>query len=129
MKAVIGLCFGDEGKGRVVDFLDHSLTIRFSGGQQAGHGVIRNGEKHTFSNFGSSTLKGIPTYWSKFCTVDPVGMIRELNELMKINVNPLIYIDGDSPITTPYDKFYNTNSKFKIITPGHAFNLQSIFPR
>ena len=68
--AVIGLGFGDEGKGSVVSYLtkacDSTIVARFSGGHQVGHTVCTNNTRHVFSNFGSGTLNGTPTYWSKF---------------------------------------------------------------
>ena len=107
-QAVIGLGFGDEGKGKVVSYLCSlsikPLVIRFSGGHQAGHQVvITDAFNHVFSNFGSGTLQGIDTYWSKFCTVEPVGLLNELTILIKKGVRPKLYIDGKCPITTPYD--------------------------
>jgi len=115
-KAVIGLAFGDEGKGMTVDYLvfkseNKPLVVRFSGGQQAGHNVVVGDKSHIFSNFGSGTLRGSPTYWSKFCTIDPVGLLKEMDILKEKGVDPIIYIDGDSPVTTPYDKFHNKNNK------------------
>lgn len=107
-KVVIGLGFGDEGKGRVVDSLCHpyqkQLVVRFSGGQQAGHTVQSNGFKHTFSNFGSGTLQKVPTYWSRHCSFDPVGFVNELGILVKNGHSPVIYIDNRCPVTTPYEK-------------------------
>lgn len=111
-KAVVGLGFGDEGKGRVVDWLcshNHdSLVIRYSGGQQAGHTVEFNGTRHVFSNFGSGTLRERPTYWSAFCSVDPQGICNEYDLLLSKNImNPSLWIDLKAPITTPYDKWHN----------------------
>ncbi len=106
-KVVIGAGFGDEGKGLVTDWLCRScatpLVIRFSGGQQAGHTVCANGLRHVFSNFGSGTLQGTPSYFSPFCTVEPVGLINELNILLDKDVQPLLFIDARCPVTTPYD--------------------------
>lgn len=107
-KAVIGACFGDEGKGRVVDQLcansPNALVIRFSGGHQAAHQVVlENGKRHIFSNFGSGTLRGNDTYWSRYCTVEPVGLLNELDILISRGFSPRIYIDSNCPITTPYD--------------------------
>lgn len=112
VKAVIGLGFGDEGKGIATDYLcsnssGNTLVVRFSGGHQAGHTVNCNGVRHVFSNFGSGTIRGIPTYWSKFCTIDPVGIIREMEILKQQNISPTLFIDQDCPIVTPYDKFKN----------------------
>jgi adenylosuccinate synthase len=114
-KAVIGLGFGDEGKGITTDYLcsntQNSVVIRYSGGQQAGHTVVVNGIKHVFSNFGSGTLRGVPTYWSKFCTIDPFGIVNELNILLKKGISPLLYIDERCPVTTPFDIYYNQQTE------------------
>lgn len=110
-KVVMGLGFGDEGKGQFTDFLcslsPHATVVRFNGGHQAGHTVEYNGIRHVFSNFGSGTLRGNPTYWSKECTVDPVGLLNELRVLNRYGINPTLYIDADCPITTPADIMYN----------------------
>jgi adenylosuccinate synthase len=110
--AVVGCCFGDEGKGMVVISLTalskNPLVIRYSGGQQAAHHVMLENEKdHVFANFGSGTLQGAPTYWSKYCTVDPIGILNELDILKSKGVNPTLYIDAKCPITTPFEKMFN----------------------
>ena len=112
--AVIGLGFGDEGKGLTTNLLvaisfnyRNPIVIRYSGGQQAGHTVKINEKSHVFSNFGSGTLLGAPTYWSKYCTFDPISVINELSYLRKLNVSPLIYVDNMAPITTPFDSYKN----------------------
>jgi len=109
--AVFGSGFGDEGKGKVVSYLcslnKKSLVVRFSGGQQAGHHVmLENGSEHVFSNFGSGGLQSIPTYWTKYCTFDPVGVLNEL-DILKTKVNPILYVDKKCPLTTTYEKAYN----------------------
>ena len=114
--AVIGAGFGDEGKGKVVSHLcsesPNPLVIRFCGGHQAGHRVIFNGIDHIFSNFGSGTLQNIPTYWPKYCTFDPVGFHNEHLILQEKGINPLIYLDGRCPVTTPYDKVVNLSKEY-----------------
>lgn len=119
--AIIGLGFGDEGKGLATDYLcsllqDRStiinpLVVRFSGGHQAGHTVYHNGMPHIFSNFGSGTLRCVPTYWSKFCTIEPIGFLKEYNTLKSKGVTPKIYIDERCPITTPYDIIANNKDR------------------
>ena len=111
-QAVIGAAFGDEGKGKVVSYLcsksENPLVIRYCGGQQAGHHVIlRNGLDHVCSNFGSGALQGFDTYWSKYCTVDPIAVLNELDILKEKGVDPTLYIDPQCPITTPYESSYN----------------------
>jgi adenylosuccinate synthase len=111
IKAVIGGLFGDEGKGLVVDYLcsksSNPLVIRFSGGHQVSHTVVNGDIRHVFSNFGSGTLRNIPTYWSKYCTIEPIGLMKELSILKSLGIEPKLYIDENCPITTPYDIYYN----------------------
>lgn len=110
-KIVIGLGFGDEGKGLFTDYLcsqsPNSLIIRFSGGHQAGHTVVTDNVSHVFSNFGSGTLRGAPTYWSKYCTIEPIGLLKELKILQEKGIDPLLYIDERCAITTPLDMIFN----------------------
>lgn len=117
---VVDLQYGDSGKGLVADYLALSrpskegLVIRYNGGHQAGHTVYRDdGKKHVFSNYGSGTFREYATYWSKYCTVNPVTLFNE--SMLLTQYNPKLYIDGLCPVTTPYDVIYNQaleNSRF-----------------
>jgi len=108
--AVIGLGFGDEGKGLVTNYLclqnPNSLNVRYSGGQQAGHTVVKDDIRHVFSTFGSGSLNSIPTHLYKTCTFDPEGALAELKILNAKGCNPVLSIDPDCPITTPYEKLH-----------------------
>ena len=119
-KAVIGLGFGDEGKGMMVNYLCSHVTnpivVRYSGGQQAAHTVWADNHQHVFSNFGAGSLQGVPTYWSKYCTVDPSGALNELELLLDV-CNPSLYIDPKAPVTTPYEKHFAQNDE-KTIANG-----------
>lgn len=114
---VLGSFFGDEGKGQTVHNLckthprEETIVIRFSGGHQVGH-TVRHGElEHTFSNYGSGTLLGIPTYWSKYCTVDPITTMEELADLNKMGVNPEIIYHPLCEVVTPFDVISQWNNK------------------
>lgn len=120
--AVIGLGFGDEGKGAftssLVSSLEDPIVIRFSGGQQAGHTVVNEKGSHVFANFGSGTLQGIPTYWSRFCSFDPAGVMNEYDLLVKKGYKPTLFVDKNAPMTTPYDKYWNQKTDDKNGTCG-----------
>lgn len=112
LSIIEGVGFGDEGKGAFVNYLctktDNPLVVRFNGGQQVGHTVVLNEKRHIFSNFGSGTLRGIPTYWSEYCTVDPIGVQREGHQLNEfLGIKPKIYYNANAMITTPFDKYQN----------------------
>ncbi len=115
---VVGLGFGDEGKGGFTDYLcekkpTDTLVVRFNGGHQAGHTVwTKNGENHVFSNFGAGTLQGVPTYWSQHCTVFASALLKELKHITQINPlayknKPILYLDNLCPLTTHYDLLAN----------------------
>lgn len=83
---VIGLGFGDEGKGATVDYLtatgNYDIVVRFNGGQQAGHNVVTpEGLHHTFTQIGSGFFNGVPSHTSGFCTFDPIAFHAEANAL------------------------------------------------
>jgi adenylosuccinate synthase len=109
---VLGLLFGDEGKGVVTDYLcsqdpENTVVVRFSGGQQATHTVYKDNIVHRFSQFGSGTLRGCPTYWSKYCTFDPAAFFVEYNLLRANGIKPVIRFHPDCPVTVPLDVFAN----------------------
>jgi len=106
---VIGLGYGDEGKGRVVDHLStsDSTVIRFNGGHQAGHTVHGEKHKHVFSSIGSGALKEADTYISRFCTFYPPGFMNELHALQTAGYDPAVYVDSEAMVTIPYDIEFN----------------------
>jgi len=111
VSVVVGLGYGDEGKGSFVNYLasrnKNSLVVRFNGGHQVGHTVVIGDNRHVFSNFGSGTFQGVPTYWSEYCTLSPVGILREGNALREMGVNPKLYINANAMVTTPFDILKN----------------------
>lgn len=111
-KIILGLGYGDEGKGKTTAWLaeqsEAPLVIRFSAGHQAGHTVVNDrGQRHVFSNFGAGTFSGAPTYWSAYCTFNPVAYHNELRALEGLGIEPQAFIDALAMVTTPYDIFFN----------------------
>lgn len=113
MKAniVLGLGYGDEGKGITTDFLcsqnPNSIVIRFSGGQQAGHTVKIGDMKHIFSNFGAGSLRGVPTYFTEHTTAYPTTIYREWKKLQRVGLHPSLVLHPLTRITTPFDVYAN----------------------
>ncbi|GAA1748878.1 adenylosuccinate synthetase [Luedemannella helvata] len=113
--AVVDLGFGDAGKGTVVDWLCATrpvpAVIRFNGGAQAGHNVVTaDGRSHTFAQFGSGTLRGVPTFLSRFMVFDPLALTAEAEHLTALGVpDPyaLLTVDRDALVATPYHQAVN----------------------
>ena len=119
---VLGLGYGDECKGATVNSLgknkpSDTVVIRFNGGHQVGH-TVREGEiLHAFSNFGSGTLQGIPTYWTEYCTVNPAAVIKEGQVLIDQGIHPCVFYNANAMVTTPFDIIQNVNNDLK---KGHG---------
>ena len=125
---VIGLGFGDEGKGAVVDALAADparepvgTVVRFNGGAQAAHNVVLpDGRHHTFAQFGSATLRGASTHLSRFMLVEPFALAAEGEALAALGVPaPLrrLTIDRRALLTTPWHAAAN---RAKEIARGDA---------
>lgn len=107
MQAVVGLSFGDEGKGSTVDWLvrrhNAGLVVRFNGGAQAGHNVVLpDGKHHCFSQFGSGTFAGANTLLSRFMLVNPQSFLREDAHLRELGYMPIVMVDERAIVTTPF---------------------------
>ena len=122
---VLGTFFGDEGKGQCVNNLctDDTIVIRFSGANQVGHNVRHDGVDHCFRNFGSGTLKGIPTYWSEYCVCDLHTLFLELVELQQLGIAPKIIFSPFCELVTPFDviKQWNNSANRYHGTVGTGF--------
>lgn len=117
---VVGLGFGDEGKGTTVDALtkkyNAELVVRYNGGAQAAHNVITdNGIHHTFAQFGSGTFHGAKTLLSKYVYINPYSMLIEARSLRDKGINnPLskVFIDENCLVTTIYHIYANRLKEF-----------------
>jgi adenylosuccinate synthase len=108
--AVVDLGYGDAGKGTVVDALcsraKPRAVLRFNGGAQAAHNVVtEDGRQHTFAQFGSGTLRGVPTHLTRFMVVDPLALAAEASSLG--NPFELLTVDGDAFLATPWHRAAN----------------------
>ena len=73
-KAVIGLQWGDEGKGKIVDYLsqEYDLVARYQGGNNAGHTVIVEDVTYKLNLIPSGVIRG------KFCFLGQ-GIVLDLS--------------------------------------------------
>lgn len=91
--SVVGLGFGDEGKGTTVDYLTRahgaSSVVCFTGGPQKAHHVVSSdGSLHCFSQFGSGTMvPGVRTHISSQTFFKPDNLLREAQTLRRIGVS------------------------------------------
>jgi adenylosuccinate synthase len=107
--AVVGGQWGDEGKGKIVDYLSKNsrLTCRFQGGANAGHTVYFRGEKIVLHQIPSGILqdKGVAILGNGM-VIDPIEIVSEVESLKKLNVSVdnNILISMNAHIVTPIHK-------------------------
>ncbi len=104
---VVGLQWGDEGKGKIVDFLASrsDMVVRFNGGSNAGHSVVVEGVKYKFHIMPSGVLSGKQVALAGGVVIDPqVFVEKELAPLNEKKIMPKLSIDSKCHIVTPYHK-------------------------
>jgi adenylosuccinate synthase len=87
---LIGLQWGDEGKGKIVDFLapNYAVIARFQGGPNAGHTLVVNGEKIVLHTIPSGILhQDKINLIGNGVVINPTTMCEELDKLDKRNVS------------------------------------------
>ncbi|BBM87289.1 adenylosuccinate synthetase [Candidatus Uabimicrobium amorphum] len=108
---VVGLGFGDEGKGTITDYLvrkyNVQFVVRYNGGPQAAHNVVTpDNHWHCFSQFGSGTMvPGVKTYLSHFTAINPSFIMEEYKALTNKGYHDALqrlYIDNNCVVITPY---------------------------
>ncbi len=106
--AVVGLQWGDEGKGKVVDRLarDHDAIVRYNGGANAGHSVVVKGERYALHLVPSGILSaGKPAVIGNGVVVDIEKLLEELSGLSArgVDVSGLVLSDR-AHVVLPYHK-------------------------
>jgi len=107
--AIVGAQWGDEGKGKVVDFLASSFdyTARYAGGHNAGHTVIFGGHKYILQLIPSGILRpGKKAVIGPGAVVDPVALVSELDNLKKsgIDVRGRLFLSNRAHLIFPYHR-------------------------
>ncbi len=106
--AVVGAQWGDEGKGRIIDFLaqEADMVIRFQGGDNAGHTVINEFGKHALhlvpsGIFNPRTQNIIGTG----CVVNPQSLLQEMARLAQAGVTlDNLWISARAQMLMPYHR-------------------------
>jgi len=106
VKAVIGTQWGDEGKGKVVDFLceDADYVVRFQGGSNAGHTIKVGDEKYKFHLLPSGVVRGKTCVIGNGVVVDPEVFLKEIDSLRKRGREPRVMVSDRANVIMPYHK-------------------------
>ena len=104
---VIGTQWGDEGKGKIVDWLAESVqgVVRFQGGHNAGHTLWINGKKTILRLIPSGIMHpGVTCYIGNGVVLSPEALLKEIEELEAagLDVRSRLQISEICPLILPY---------------------------
>ncbi len=106
---LLGLQWGDEGKGKVVDYLatQYKVVARFQGGPNAGHTLEFDGIKHVLHQIPSGIFRAdIKNVVGNGVVLDPAIFKKEINELSQLGLNAKqnLYISKKAQLILPTHK-------------------------
>lgn len=103
---VIGTQWGDEGKGKVVDYFskDADYVVRFQGGNNAGHTIKVEDEIYKLHLIPSGAIQGKIGIIGNGVVIDPKVLINEIDELTNRSIKPKLLISDRANIIMPYHK-------------------------
>ena len=94
--AIIGLQWGDEGKGKIVDFLSDKFNavVRFQGGHNAGHTIKVDDKTFKLSLLPSGIIRGKFSVIGSGVVVDPIALFSEIEKIEEsgIKISQLLII-------------------------------------
>jgi adenylosuccinate synthase len=104
---VVGTQWGDEGKGKIVDWLTEQAqgVVRFQGGHNAGHTLVIDGRKTILRLIPSGILRPqVACYIGNGVVLSPTALLAEIDELQAagVDVPPRLHISGNCPLILDY---------------------------
>ena len=106
---IVGAQWGDEGKGKVVDYMARSFDVvaRYSGGHNAGHTVIFNGHKFILQIIPCGVLRpGKLALIGPGVVVDPAALVAEMDSLAKAGIDTAgrLFLSNRAHVIFPYHR-------------------------
>ena len=114
---VIGLQWGDEAKGKIVDFLtrDHEIVVRYQGGANAGHTVVLDGKKYKLSLIPSGVFNpNVKNVVTGGVVINPASLLGEVETLagQGVKISDNLMISERAHVIFPWhmleDKIFDT---------------------
>jgi len=112
---LLGLQWGDEGKGKIVDYLANKYDIicRFQGGPNAGHTIVIGDKKHVLHTIPSGVFReNVINIIGNGVVIDPIVLARELNALKELDVDTSsIYVARKAHLILPTHRYLDAGSE------------------
>ncbi|NNK89232.1 MAG: adenylosuccinate synthase [Saprospiraceae bacterium] len=112
---LLGLQWGDEGKGKIVDYLasNYDIICRFQGGPNAGHTIVIDGRKHVLHTIPSGVFReNVVNVIGNGVVIDPIVLAKELRSLKEIGVDTSqIYLARKAHLILPTHRYLDAASE------------------
>ena len=124
---VVGAQWGDEGKGKIVDWLSYraDIVVRFQGGHNAGHTLVIDGVTYKLSLLPSGIVRGGKlSVIGNGVVIDPWHLVKEISELqekgIKISADNLLIADNCHIILPVHQALDKAREQARIGTTGRG---------
>ncbi|NVM34623.1 MAG: adenylosuccinate synthase [Candidatus Lokiarchaeota archaeon] len=104
--AVVGLSWGDEGKGKFIDYLAQKadIVVRYNGGNNAGHTIQANGVKYKFKLMPSGAPREKEGVIANGCVIDPKVLLEEIENLKNLNKKINLKLSSTAHVVFPFHR-------------------------
>jgi adenylosuccinate synthase len=132
--AVVGINWGDEGKGRMVDLLteDYDVVVRFQGGGNAGHTVINDKGKFALHLLPSGVFRdGVLNILGNGVALDPENLWKEMQEVAAkgVEITPdALKISDRASLLMPWHRELDGLEEARLADKNYGSTKQGIAP-
>ena len=132
--AIVGINWGDEGKGRMVDLIaaDYDVVVRYQGGNNAGHTVVNEYGKFALHLLPSGIFrKGVVNVLGNGAVIDPEKLLEEMDDLRSkgISITPEnLKVSDRAPIVFPYHRDQDALEEARLADAKYGSTKRGIAP-
>jgi adenylosuccinate synthase len=132
--AIVGINWGDEGKGRMVDLLtqDYDVVVRFQGGGNAGHTVINEHGKFALHLLPSGVFReGVVNILGNGVALDPENLLTEIRETQSkgVPITPAnLKISDRASLVVPWHRLQDELEEKRLADKKYGSTKQGIAP-
>ena len=130
---VLGLSYGDEGKGKIVDYLakNYDVVARFSGGDNCGHTIYKDDKKIVLHSIPSGILNdNTLNVIGNGVIINPISFKQEVEmlESLGVDVKSRLVISDKAHIITPLHKAWDVYNESQLGNNKIGSTLKGIGP-
>ncbi|MDP7401493.1 MAG: adenylosuccinate synthetase, partial [Phycisphaerales bacterium] len=123
--AIVGLQWGDEGKGKFVDVLaaEHDVVVRFNGGANAGHTIVVEGEKLALHLMPSAVLNpNCELVIANGTVIDPSILVEEIDlvESRGLSLEGRLHVSSRAHVVLPWHSLLDGAAEARLSDRGDA---------